>query len=92
MGLSAQKFGPSGIKKRAIENCERKFKIYSDEKKQKCNLDRSALLARLITTFQQNYRNYQLAVIPKEVGLYCRVPLNDPLPFLSGLSPVLGFS
>ena len=62
-----------------------------EKKKQKCDLEPSALLA-LITTFQQNYRNYQLAVTPKKVGLYCRVPLNDPLPFLSGLSPVLGFS
>ena len=46
-------------------------------------------LLALITTFQQNYHNYQLVVAPNEmVGFYCRDPLNDPPPFLSGLSQV----
>ena len=51
-------------------------------------------LLALITTFQQNYHNNQLVVVPNEmVGRYCHdYPLNDPPPFLPGLSLVLGSS
>ena len=53
-------------------------------------------LLAIITTFQQNYHNDQLScmVTPNEmVGLYCRdQPLNDPPPFLRGLSLILGSS
>ena len=46
-------------------------------------------LLALITTFQQNYHNYELVVAPNEmVDFYCRDLLNDPPPFLSGLSQV----
>ena len=40
-------------------------------------------LLALITTFRQNYHNYQLVVTPNEmVGFYCRdYPLNDPRHF-----------
>ena len=60
----------------------------SEQKKQKYNLDPSALLA--LITFRQNYHNYQLAVKPKKLSrTLCRAPLNNSLPFLSGLSPIL---
>ena len=47
-----------------------------------------------ITTYQQNYDNYELVVTPNEmVGLYrLDYPLNDPLSFLSGLSLERGSS
>ena len=48
----------------------------------------SASLLALTTTFQQQLAVHQFVVTPNEVfGLYCRDnPLNDPPPFLSGLS------
>ena len=52
----------------------------------------SASLLALTTTFQQQLAVHQFVVTPN--GLYCRLfglycrdnPLNDPPPFLSGLS------
>ena len=48
----------------------------------------SASLLALTTTFQQQLAVHQFVVTPNEVfGLYSRDnPLNDPPPFLSGLS------
>ena len=63
----------------------------------KTNMEFGALLLSLlalVTTFQQQLAVHQLLGTLNEIVslYYCDYPLNDPVPFLSGLSLVLGSS
>ena len=69
LGLHAQISVRVVPKKRRFE---KELKMTGDKNKN-CNLVLLLSLLALITTFQQNYHNYQLVVRPNEVvGLYCR--------------------
>ena len=85
VGFTCRNCGPCGYQ---VED-QKELKMAGENNKNAIWALLLSLLA-LITTFQQNYHNYQLVVTPNErVGFYCRdYSLNDPPPFLSGLCHV----